>query len=94
MGSRKSPMKTKVFMANMREFRIATRELRDDGIQRRLATEPVSSAELRERSRKYKPTRAERIRIELGRRAHMAPEWRALRAEVCGSVREYASKQR
>ncbi len=75
MGSRKSPMKAKVFMANMREFRIETRELR-------------------ERSRKYKPTRAERIRIELGRRAHMEPKWRALRAEVCGSVREYASKQR
>lgn len=89
MGSRKSPMKAKVFMANQREFRISTRELRDDGIQRRLAREPVSSAELREKSRKYKPTRAERIRLELSRRSYMTQEGREWRAETFGSVREF-----
>lgn len=89
MGSRKSPMKAKAFMANMREFRIATRELRDDGVQRRLAREPVSSADLREKSRKYKPTRSERIRLELDRRARMTPEGREWRAETFGSVREF-----
>ncbi len=91
MGSRKSPMKAKVFMANMREFRIATRELRDDGIQRRLAREPVSSADLREKSRGYKPTRSERIRLELDRRARMTPEGRAFRVQFLGSVREFAN---
>lgn len=91
MGSRKSPMKAKVFMANQREFRIATRELRDDGVQRRLAREPVSSAELREKSRKYKPTRSERIRLELDRRARMTREGREWRAQFLGSVREFAN---
>jgi hypothetical protein len=93
MGSRKSPMKAKAFMANMREFRIATRELRDDGVQRRLAREPVSSADLREKSRKYKPTRSERIRLELSRRAYMTPEGRAFRAELGGSVREFVDSK-
>lgn len=91
MGSRKSPMKAKVFMANQREFRIATRELRDDGVQRRLAREPVSSADLREKSRKYKPTRSERIRLELDRRARMTPEGREWRSQFLGSVREFAN---
>lgn len=90
MSSRNSPMKAKVFMANVREFRISTRELRDDGVQRRLATEPTSSAELRKKSIERKPflSRGELIRLELSRRYYMTPAQRAVRAQFVGSVRQ------
>ena len=90
MGKRNSPMKAKVFMANVREFRISTRELRDDGMQRRLATEPTSSDELRAKSVKAKPwiSRGERVRLELSRRYYMSPEQRAVRAKFVGTARQ------
>lgn len=89
MGKRNSPMKAKVFMANTREFRISTRELRDDGVQRRLDTEPKTVAELREQSRERKPwiSRGEQIRLEMSRRAYMTPEVRAVRERFVGSAR-------
>ena len=77
-------------MANVREFRITYgRELRDDGIQRRLATEPTSSVELRAKSRERKVwvSRGEQIRLELSRRAYMTPEVRAVRGRFVGSAR-------
>lgn len=90
MGSRNSPMKAKVFTANTREFRIYTRELRDDGMQRRLNSEPTSSAALREQSREREPfvSRGELIRVELFRRARMTPEQRAVRAQFVGTARQ------
>lgn len=92
MGKRNSPMKAKVFMANVREFRISSRELRDDGIQRRLATEPTSSAELRTKSREREPlvSRGELVRLELSRRAFMSPAQRDMRAKFVGDVRNAA----
>ncbi len=91
MGKRNSPMKAKVFIANTREFRITYgRELRDDGVQRRLATEPTTVAELRAKSREraYTPSRAEKVRLELSRRAYMTPEVRAVRAGFVGTARQ------
>lgn len=79
-------MKAKVFMANVREFRIATREHRDDGQPRRLAREPLTADEVRAISRERKPriSSGERIRLELSRRAYMTPQARAARAALMG----------
>jgi len=90
VGKRNNPMKAKVFMANAREFRAYTRELRDDGVQRRTDREALTAADVREKSRERKAavTRGELIRLELSRRAYMRPEQRAVRTRFVGSARQ------
>ena len=90
MGKRNNHMKDKFFMANAREFRAYTRELRDDGVQRRTDREALTAADVREKSRERKAfiSRGELIRLELSLRAYMRPEQRAVRARFVGSARQ------
>jgi hypothetical protein len=66
MGNRQSPMKVKMFMANVREHKKNQKR-------------PAYDAPVVRHDPKYKPTRSEQIRIELSRRARMTPEARAMR---------------
>ena len=72
MARRQSPMKTKVFMANVREWKKANK------------LEPTPPKKPRE----FHLTRSEKIRLELSKRSFMTPEQRATRALFVGSVRQ------
>lgn len=71
MARRQSPMKAKVFMANLREWKKANKP------------EPTPP----KKPRVPHILRSERIRLELSRRAYMTPEARAMRVMFLGDAR-------